>query len=47
MLGVAELEAYIRDLESEILRVKAVISAKQAHAQAAAAFFKPKPPAPE
>jgi len=39
-LGVAELEAYISGLESEILRVKAAISAKQAHAEAAAAFFK-------
>jgi uncharacterized small protein (DUF1192 family) len=42
-LGVAELEAYISDLESEILRVRAAISAKQAHAQAAAAFFKTPP----
>jgi uncharacterized small protein (DUF1192 family) len=46
-LGVEELRTYISDLESEILRVKAVILAKQAHAEAAAAFFKPKPPGAE
>ncbi len=41
MLGVEELSAYISDLEAEISRVKQAIAAKQAHAQAAAAFFKP------
>jgi uncharacterized small protein (DUF1192 family) len=39
-LGVDELTAYIADLDSEIMRVKAAISAKDAHKSAAAAFFK-------
>jgi uncharacterized small protein (DUF1192 family) len=39
-LGVEELASYIGLLESEILRVKAAISAKQAFKTAAAAFFK-------
>ncbi|HQT47917.1 MAG TPA: DUF1192 domain-containing protein [Acidocella sp.] len=43
LLGVAELEAYIGDLEQEILRVKQAIAAKQAHRDAAAAFFKAPP----
>ena len=43
MLGIDELQAYIVALEAEIARVKAVISAKDAHKQAAAAFFKPPP----
>ena len=45
MLGVEELNAYIADLNAEISRVKQAISAKQAHRDAAAAFFKapPKP----
>jgi uncharacterized small protein (DUF1192 family) len=43
MLGVAELEAYIGDLNAEISRVKQAIAAKQAHRDAAAAFFKTKP----
>jgi uncharacterized small protein (DUF1192 family) len=43
LLGVAELEAYIADLNGEIFRVKQAIAAKQAHRDAAAAFFK-KPP---
>ncbi len=43
MLGVDELERYIVALEGEIARVKAVISAKNAHKQAAAAFFKTPP----
>jgi len=42
-LGVDELGAYIIDLEAEILRVKAAISAKEAHKSAAAAFFKAPP----
>jgi len=43
MLGIDELQAYIVALEAEIARVKAVISAKDAHKQAAAAFFKTPP----
>jgi uncharacterized small protein (DUF1192 family) len=45
MLGVEELEAYITDLNTEISRVKQAIAAKQAHRDAAAAFFRtpPKP----
>ena len=39
-LGVAELNAYINDLEAEIVRVKAKITAKDAHRAAAAGFFK-------
>jgi uncharacterized small protein (DUF1192 family) len=39
-LGVAELEAYIVDLEAEIARVRGKIAAKDAHKAAAAAFFK-------
>ncbi len=39
-LGVAELTAYIAALEGEIARVRQAIAAKQAHTQAAAAFFK-------
>jgi uncharacterized small protein (DUF1192 family) len=39
-LSVDELEEYVASLEAEIVRVKASIAAKQAHAQAAAAFFK-------
>jgi uncharacterized small protein (DUF1192 family) len=45
MLGVDELNAYIADLNAEISRVKQAIAAKQAHKDAAAAFFKA-PPAP-
>ncbi len=40
MLGIEELEAYIAVLEGEIGRVRQMIGAKRAHAQAAAAFFK-------
>jgi uncharacterized small protein (DUF1192 family) len=40
LLGVAELEAYIADLEGEIFRVRQAITAKQVHRDAAAAFFK-------
>ncbi len=43
MLGIDELQTYIVALEAEIARVKAVISAKDAHKQAAAAFFKTPP----
>ena len=43
LLGVQELNAYIADLEAEILRVRQAIAGKQAHRDAAAAFFK-KPP---
>jgi uncharacterized small protein (DUF1192 family) len=43
LLGVAELEAYIADLEAEILRVRQAIASKQAHRDAAAAFFKAPP----
>ncbi len=39
-LGVAELNAYIADLQAEIARVRAKIAAKDAHKEAAAAFFK-------
>jgi uncharacterized small protein (DUF1192 family) len=45
MLGVDELNAYIADLNAEISRVQQAIAAKQAHKDAAAAFFKT-PPAP-
>ena len=38
--GIAELNAYIADLEAEIARVKAKINTKDAHKTAAAAFFK-------
>jgi uncharacterized small protein (DUF1192 family) len=40
-LGVAELNTYIGELEGEIARVRQAIAAKQAHAAAAALFFKP------
>ena len=43
LLGVTELEAYIADLEAEIRRVRQAIAAKQAHRDAAAAFFKAPP----
>ncbi len=43
MLGVEELNAYIDDLNAEISRVKQAISAKEAHRDAAAAFFKTPP----
>jgi uncharacterized small protein (DUF1192 family) len=39
-LSIVELTDYIAQLETEIARVKAAIDAKQAHAQAAAGFFK-------
>ena len=40
-LGVEELALYIAELEAEIARVRQAIGAKQAHAAAAALFFKP------
>ena len=40
-LGVEELQLYITELQEEIRRVEAEIKAKQAHAAAAALFFKP------
>jgi uncharacterized small protein (DUF1192 family) len=43
LLGVTELHAYIADLEAEILRVRQAIASKQAHRDAAAAFFKTPP----
>ncbi len=43
LLGVQELNAYIADLEVEILRVRQAIAAKEAHRDAAAAFFKTPP----
>ncbi|HYB09284.1 MAG TPA: DUF1192 domain-containing protein [Alphaproteobacteria bacterium] len=39
-LSVDELEAYIQELQDEIARVRAEISKKQAHLNAAATFFK-------
>ena len=42
-LGVDELNAYIADLEGEISRVKQAIAAKNAHRDAAAAWFKTPP----
>jgi uncharacterized small protein (DUF1192 family) len=43
LLGVQELNAYIADLETEILRVRQAIVAKESHRDAAAAFFKTPP----
>lgn len=43
MLGVEELTLYIADLNAEISRVKQAIAAKEAHRNAAAAFFKAPP----
>jgi uncharacterized small protein (DUF1192 family) len=43
MLGVEELTLYIADLNAEISRVKQAIAAKEAHRDAAAAFFKAPP----
>ena len=40
MLGVEELEAYISALNAEIARVRGAIATKQAHRNAAEAFFK-------
>jgi uncharacterized small protein (DUF1192 family) len=43
MLGIDELQAYITALQAEIARVQGVIASKDAHRQAAAAFFKTPP----
>jgi uncharacterized small protein (DUF1192 family) len=43
LLGVEELAAYVAELKSEIARVEQAIGAKQAHKDAAAAFFKTPP----
>ena len=40
-LSVSDLHERVAALEDEIRRVKSEIAAKQAHEQAAAAFFKP------
>ena len=40
VISVAELEQRVRDLEAEILRVKAAISTKQASKNAADSFFR-------
>ncbi len=42
LMGVAELEDYIADLEAEIARARAVIDGKQSHKGAAEALFKPR-----
>jgi uncharacterized small protein (DUF1192 family) len=39
-LSVAELEARIKDLEEEIVRVQAELDAKRRHEDAASALFK-------
>lgn len=39
-LGVAELEAYIRDLRTEIARAEAEIARKQDHRSAADSVFR-------
>jgi uncharacterized small protein (DUF1192 family) len=39
-LSVAELEARIKDLEDEIVRVRAELDAKRRHEDAASALFK-------
>jgi uncharacterized small protein (DUF1192 family) len=39
-LSVAELEARIKDLEQEIVRVSAELDAKRRHEDAASALFK-------
>jgi uncharacterized small protein (DUF1192 family) len=43
MLGIDELQTYIAALQAEITRVQGVIASKDAHRQAAAAFFKTPP----
>jgi uncharacterized small protein (DUF1192 family) len=40
LLGVTELESYIITLEHEIIRVREAIARKNAHRDAAAAFFR-------
>ena len=39
-MGIAELEAYIAELEAEINRARAAIAAKQSHKGAADKFFR-------
>lgn len=39
-LSIEELEQYIADMETEIRRVKAAITAKQSHRSGADRFFK-------
>lgn len=43
LLGVAELEAYVADLKSEIARAEAVIAAKRSHRSAADSLFNTSP----
>ena len=40
VMGVAELQAYIADLEAEIARAQAMIAAKQKAKSGAESFFK-------
>lgn len=40
IMGVAELNAYIEELEGEIARARAVIAAKQSARAGAESFFK-------
>ena len=40
LLGIAELEEYIADMESEIARVRAEITEKRKHRGGAEALFK-------
>ncbi|MBX9633917.1 MAG: DUF1192 domain-containing protein [Magnetospirillum sp.] len=40
VMGVVELNAYIAELEAEIVRTRAAISRKQAAKQGAESFFK-------
>lgn len=40
IMGVAELNAYIEDLEAEIVRARAAIAAKQSARAGAESFFK-------
>ena len=40
IMGVAELNAYIEDLEAEIVRARAAIAAKQSALAGAESFFK-------
>lgn len=39
-LSVEDLQRYIAELEAEIVRARAAVTAKEAHRAAAAAFFK-------